>query len=86
MAAIWLVALLLGSGFAVSTGRRVKGKMINVVIILGCMAVGASVGSAMGLGRGNMWMIPDAALPFAMIFGVLGAIVCVAKDTLETKQ
>jgi hypothetical protein len=85
MAGIWLVALLLGSGFAVSTGREVQGKVINVVIILGCMSAGAGVGFAMGLGRGNLGSVPHAAMPFAIIFGVLGAMVCVAKDTLKTK-
>jgi hypothetical protein len=84
MAAIWLAALLLSSGFALATGSEVKGKIINVIVILGCMGLGAGVGYAMGLGRGNMWVVPNAALPFAMMFGVLGAIVCVAKDTLET--
>jgi hypothetical protein len=86
MAAIWVVALLLTSGFAISTGRGVKGRLINLVIILGCMGVGAGMGFAMGLGRGNMWMVPNVTLPFAMIFGVLGAMVCVAKDILETKK
>jgi hypothetical protein len=86
MAAIWVAALLLGSGFAVSTGRGVTGKVINVIIILGCMGLGAALGFAIGQGRGNMWMVPDAAWPFAMILGVLGAMICVAKDTLETKK
>jgi hypothetical protein len=86
MAAIWLAALLLGSGLAVSTGRGVQGKAINVVIILGCMGAGAGVGFAMGLGRGNLGRVPHAAMPIAIIFGVLGAMVCVAKDTSETKE
>ena len=60
MAAIWLAALLLGSGLAVSTGRGVQGKVINVVIILGCMGAGAGVGFAMGLGRGNLGRVPHA--------------------------
>lgn len=81
MASIWLAALLLGSGFAVSTGRGVQGKIINVVIILVCVSVGAGVGFAMGQGRGNLGMVPNATMPFAIIFGVLGAMVCVAKDT-----
>ena len=67
MAAIWLAALLLGSGLAVSTGRGVQGKVINVVIILGCMGAGAGVGFAMGLGRGNLGRVPHAAMPFAII-------------------
>ena len=86
MAGIWLVALLLGSGFAISTGREVQGKVLNVVIILGCMGAGAGVGFAMGLGRGNLGSVPHEAMPFAIIFGVLGAMVCVAKDTLQPKD
>jgi hypothetical protein len=83
MPVIWLAALLLGTGFALATGRDVKGKVVNVVIVLGCMGVGLGVGYVVGLGRGNMGMIPNAGMPFAMMFGVLGAMVCVAKDTWE---
>jgi hypothetical protein len=81
MVTIWLAALLLGSGFAISTGRGVRGKVINVVIILVCMSVGAGLGFAMGLGRGNLGVVPDQAMPFAIMFGALGAMVCVAKDS-----
>jgi hypothetical protein len=86
MTGIWLAALLLGSAFAISIGQEVKGKVINVVIILVCMAVGAGAGFAMSLGRGNMGMVPGQAMPFAIMFGVLGAMVCVAKDTLQPKD
>ena len=81
MEGIWLAALLLGSGFAISTGSGVKGRVINGVIILVCMGVGAGVGFAMGQGRGSLGMVPGQVMPFAMMFGVLGAMVCVAKDT-----
>jgi hypothetical protein len=84
MASIWVAALLLGSGFAISTGRGVQGKVINVVIILGCMAAGAGLGFAIGQGRGNLGMVPDATMPLALICGVLGAMVCVAKDASNT--
>jgi hypothetical protein len=83
MPGIWLAALLLGGGFAVATGREVKGKLVNVGIILGCMAMGAGVGFAVGAGRGNIGMVPHEAVPFAMIFGVVGAMACVAKDTWD---
>ena len=81
-----MAALVLGSGFAVSTGRGVKGKVINVIIILVCMGAGASLGYAMGLGRGNLGRVPGAAIPFAIMFGAMGAIVCVAKDSAQTKE
>ncbi len=86
MAPIWLVTLLLGVGFAVSTANGMKGRVVNIIIILVCMGVGAALGFALGEGRGNLGMIPDQAMPFAMIFGVLGAMVCVAKDTLQPKE
>ncbi len=85
MASIWLAALLLGSGVAVSIGSGVKGKVINAVIILVCMGMGAGVGFAIGQGRGNLGMVPNATMPFAVIFGALGAMVCVAKDTSQMK-
>jgi len=38
MTMLWLVTLLLGSGFAVASGDGVKWKLLNVVIILGLWA------------------------------------------------
>jgi hypothetical protein len=72
MAALWFVALLLGTGFAIATGRGAKWKVLNVVIILGCMGVGLGLGYAIGLGSKNFGVIPNAAIPFSMMFGVVG--------------
>lgn len=85
MASIWLVALLLGVGFAIATGPGAKGKTLNVVIILCCMGLGLGLGYALGLGRGNFGKIPHAAIPFSLMFGVLGAMVCVARNTWSAK-
>jgi hypothetical protein len=72
MAALWVVALLLGTGFAIATGRGAKWKVLNVVIILGCMGLGLGLGYAIGLGSKNFGVIPNAAIPFSMMFGVVG--------------
>jgi len=85
MAALWLVPLLLGTGFAITTGRGAKWKILNVVIILGCMGVGLGLGYAIGLGSKNLGVIPHAATPFSMMFGVVGAMVCVARNTWSAK-
>jgi len=85
MAALWLVALRLGAGFAIATGRGAKWKVLNVLIILGCMGVGLGLGYATGLGSKNFGVIPHAAIPFSIMFGVLGAMVCVARNTWSAK-
>jgi hypothetical protein len=85
MAALWLVALLLGTGFAIATGPGAKWKILNVVIILACMGVGLGLGYAIGLGSKNFGSVPNAAILFSMMFGVLGAMVCVARNTWSAK-
>jgi len=85
MAALWLVALLLGTGFAIATGPGTKWKVLNVVIILGCMGVGLGLGYAVGLGSKNLGVVPNEAIPFSMMFGVAGAMVCVARNTWSVK-
>ena len=85
MAELWLVALLLGAGFAIVTGRGAKWKILNMLIILGCMGVGLGLGYAMGLGSKNFGVVPNAAIPFSMMFGVVGAMVCVARNTWSAK-
>ncbi|HKN75651.1 MAG TPA: hypothetical protein VJW94_10775 [Candidatus Acidoferrum sp.] len=86
MAVIWLVALILGSGFAIASGQGAKWKVLNAVIILACMGVGLGLGHALGLGSGNLGFIPNQGLPFAMMFGVVGAMACVARNTWSTKE
>jgi hypothetical protein len=75
--AIWLVALLLGSAFAIAGGPGVKRKLLNFVVILACMGVGLGLGYAAGLGSKNLGRVPNAAIPFSMMFGVAGALGCV---------
>ena len=45
------MALILGSSLAVASGQGVKWRLLNAVIILGCMGVGYGLGYAVGLGR-----------------------------------
>jgi hypothetical protein len=80
MPTIWLAALILGSGFAIAGADGAKWKLINVFIIAACMALGLGLGHAAGLGSGNFGMVPHAATPFAMIFGIVGAMVCIAQN------
>jgi hypothetical protein len=77
MAMLWLVTLILVSGFAIASGHGMKWKLFNVLIILGCMGLGYCLGYAAGLGSKNMGMVPNAALPFAMMFGIVGALMLV---------
>jgi hypothetical protein len=86
MAVIWLVALILGSGFAILTGAGVKWKVLNTLIILGCMAVGLGLGYALGLGRGNFGSVQGEGVQFAMILGIVGAMACMARNTWSSKD
>jgi len=85
MTMLWLVTLLLGSGFAVASGQGVKWKLLNVVIILGCMGLGYGLGYALGLGSGNLGMVPNQALPLAMMFGIVGALGCLWRNNSRPK-
>ena len=79
MAMLWLVTLILVSGFAIASGHGMKWKLFNVLIILGCMGLGYCLGYAAGLGSKNMRMVPNAALPSAMMLGIVGALGCLWK-------
>jgi hypothetical protein len=86
MAVIWLAALILGSVFAIATGRGATWKVLNAVIILACMGLGFGLGYAVGLGRGNMGFVPGQGVPFAMMFGIVGAMTCVVRNTWNSKR
>jgi hypothetical protein len=77
MAVIWLVSLILASAFAIAGGQGVKWRLLNILIILGCMGIGFGLGYAAGLGSKNMGMVPNQAIPFSMMFGIVGALGCV---------
>jgi hypothetical protein len=80
MVLIWAVTLILGSAFAIAGGVGPLRKLLNAFIILSCMALGLSIGYAAGLGSQNMGRVQDAAVPFSMIFGIVGAMGCVAQN------
>jgi hypothetical protein len=80
MFVLWLVPLILASAFAVAGAEGAQWKLINFAIILVCMGVGLGIGYAAGEGSGNLGRIPDAALPFSMILGIVGAMGCVAQN------
>ena len=86
MAVIWLVALILGSAFAIAAGQGAKWKVLNAVIILVCMAVGLGLGYTLSLGRGNFGSVQGQGLQFAMMFGIVGAMACVARNTWSSKE
>jgi uncharacterized membrane protein len=86
MAVIWLVALILGSAFAIAAGREAKWKVLNAVIILVCMAVGLGLGYTLSLGRGNFGSVQGEGVQFAMMFGIVGAMACVARNTWSSKE
>jgi hypothetical protein len=84
MPTMWLAALILGSGFAIVGANGVKWELLNVFIIVGCMGVGLGLGHAAELGSGSFGSVPNPST-FAMIFGVVGAIVCIAQNNSRAK-
>jgi hypothetical protein len=86
MAVIWLVALILGAAFAIAAGQGAKWKVLNAVIILACMGVGLGLGHALSLGRGNFGSVQGEGVQFAMMFGIVGAMACVARNTWSSKE
>ena len=85
MAILWLAALILGSAFAIVGAEGLKWKLLNGLIIIGCMGLGLGIGHAAGLGSQNLGRVPHAGMPFSMIFGVVGAMVCVAQNNSRAK-
>ena len=86
MEVIWLAALILGSGFAIASGQGAKWKILNAVVILACMGLGAGLGYAVGFGSENMGFVRNQSVPFAMMFGIVGAMACVARNTWSSKE
>jgi hypothetical protein len=86
MEVIWLAALVLGTVFAIATGQGAKWKVINAVIILACMGLGFGLGYSVGLGSGNMGFVPGQGVTFAMVFGIVGAMTCVVRNTWSAKR
>jgi hypothetical protein len=85
MAILWLAALILGSAFAIAGAQGVKWKLLNAVIIIGCMGLGFGIGYAAGLGSKNMGRVRNAGIPFSMILGIVGAMGCVAQNKSRAK-
>jgi hypothetical protein len=85
MEMIWLAALILGSGFAIASGQGAKWKVLIAVIILASMGLGLGLGYAVGLGSENMGSVRNQGLPFAIIFGIVGAMTCAARNTWSSK-
>jgi hypothetical protein len=86
MAILWLAALILGSVFAIAGAEGIKWKLLNSVIIIGCMGLGFGIGTAVGLGSQNMGRVRHAGTPFAMILGIVGAMGCVAQNKSRAKE
>jgi len=85
MPLLWLVTLLLGTAFAIAGAQETQQKVINALIILACMAIGLGIGHAAGLGGKNFGSVPNAAIPFSMILGIVAAMTCAAQNKFRSK-
>jgi hypothetical protein len=82
---VWLVALVLGSAFAVSGGQGWQRKLLNLAIIVGCMGVGFGIGYALGLGSQNLGSVQGEGWPVAIMLGIVGALGCVKLNSSRAK-
>jgi hypothetical protein len=85
MYVVWLAALVLGAGFAIFGANNLQGKLLNLAIIAGCMALGFGIGYAVGLGTANLGSVPGEGLPVAIMFGVVAALGCVQLNSWRAK-
>jgi lysylphosphatidylglycerol synthetase-like protein (DUF2156 family) len=85
MTLLWLVTLILAAGFALAGAEGVKWKLLNLLITLSCMAVGFGLGYAAGLGSKNLGRVPNVALPFSMMLGIVAALGCVWLNSSRAK-
>ncbi len=81
---VWLAALLLGAGFAITGGQSPKWRFLNLGIIAGCMALGFGIGYAAGLGSANLGRVSDAGWPLAIVLGIVGAFGCMQLNSWRT--
>lgn len=86
MPIIWLTTLILGAAFAVAGASGASRKLLNLLVIVGCMGLGFGIGYAAGLGSGNMGKVDGAGTPFALILGIVGAMGCVAENTRRARE
>jgi NhaP-type Na+/H+ or K+/H+ antiporter len=85
MDAIGLVALILGSGFAILGGQTAKWRLMNLAIILACMVAGFGIGHAAGLGSKNLGQVHHADVPLSMMFGIIAAFGCIQLNNRGVK-
>jgi len=85
MELVWLAALILGVVAAIAGGSGTKGKLVNVAIIVGCMALGFGIGYAAGLGSENLGRVRDAGWMFAFLLGIVASLGCMKLNNSRTK-
>lgn len=82
---ILFLAFLVLSIIAIAGGKPAKWKLYNLLIILGCVALGLAGGYMLGVTSGNMKLGADLAVSFLLIFGAAGAYVCMRRNMKRNK-
>jgi hypothetical protein len=85
MQAIFLLILIGLSVVAIVGGKGAKWKLLNLLIIIGFMAVGLGIGWALGAWGSNMAIGAAAALPLAILLGCVGALGCYRRNGIRAK-
>jgi hypothetical protein len=83
---IWLAALILSFGSAITGVKQLKSRLLNMALILTCMALGFGIGDAASLARGDLRSLTNLGLPCSMIFGIAAAFGCVRLNSHHEKR
>ncbi len=85
MSVVFYVGLIVLSCVAVAGGKGVKWKLLNLLIILGCMTGGVAIGAGLGAWGGSGEMAGHLAFVLMPLLGCVGAFGCMRRNKRREK-
>ena len=83
MGLLWLATLFVVTGIAVAGAKGAKQKLLNLLIIVACVALGLGIGYAIGFWGKNMAIGVEAAVPLGISLGVIAAVGCWQRNRMR---
>jgi hypothetical protein len=83
MGCVFLALLIVLGSMAVIGGKGAKWKLLNLLIIIGFMAAGITIGYALGVWGGNAAVGAHAGAP--LMLGCVGAFGCLRRNRWREK-